>query len=145
MRSCSHLFIEQGGDDLAGGAGIDVLEGGEGNDTLDGGEDQDFLFGEEGTDTLNGGNGDNAEDHLWGCEGDDLFLFSVNGGDDWVEDFTSGEDSLDVSALGFVDFADLLSGTSDVSGNATIDYGNNDAITLVGVATADLTADDFLF
>ncbi len=26
-----------------------------------------------------------------------------------------------------------------------IDYGNNDEITLVGVATADLTAYDFLF
>ena len=91
------------------------------------------------------GDGDNAEDHLWGGDGDDLFVFSVNGGDDWVEDFTSGEDTLDVSALGFADFADLLASTSDVGGNATIDYGNNDEITLVGVATADLSASDFLF
>lgn len=72
-------------------------------------------------------------------------MFSVNGGDDWVEEFTSGDDTLDVSALGFAGFEDLLASTSDVGGNATIDYGNNDEITLVGVATADLSASDFLF
>ncbi|MFB0922482.1 MAG: calcium-binding protein, partial [Alphaproteobacteria bacterium] len=139
------LWGDEGEDTLDGGSGIDVLLGGDGNDQIDGGADQNFLFGDDGEDVLNGGAGDNRTDHLWGGNGDDLFVFSANNGSDWVEDFTSGADKLDVSALGFSDFQDLLASTSDSGGTATISYGSGDSITLIGVATGDLVADDFIF
>jgi hypothetical protein len=111
-------------------------------DQIDGTYKNAIIFGYDGDDEIRAGGG---KDYVWGGNGDDLFIFSVNGDDDWVEDFKSGEDTLDVSALGFTDFADMLASKSDVGSNATIDYGKNDEIKLVGVATADLSASDFLF
>ncbi len=88
---------------------------------LGGSDDDDWLFGNAG------------EDRLFGEAGDDRLF----GG--------TGADKLDVSALGFSDFQDLLASTSDSGGTATISYGSGDSITLIGVATGDLVADDFTF
>ena len=45
----------------------------------------------------------------------------------------------------FDDFADVLAAASDVAGDAVIDLGGGNSVTITGVAAADLHEDDFLF
>ncbi|MGR5131842.1 Calx-beta domain-containing protein, partial [Vibrio alfacsensis] len=87
------IFGGSGNDTIYGGKGLDVLRGGTGDDHIDGGDGSDFLIGGSGNDILVGG------------DGDDIFKF-VDQGDgirdgemDIVKDFTSGEDTLDLSEL----------------------------------------------
>jgi Ca2+-binding RTX toxin-like protein len=122
--------------------GADQLLAG-GDDVLTGGSDSDFMNGLSGDDLLDGGGGD---DMLWGGAGDDLFVFSTGDGADEIGDFTAGPGSEDVIALndfGYMDIGDLT--LDDVDGDAVIDLGGGDQITLAGLASTDLTADDFLF
>ena len=53
-------------------------------------------------------------------------------------------DMIDVSALGIVDFASL-SIADNGFGEAVIDFGNGDGVTLAGVSTSSLAAGDFIF
>ncbi|WP_425041444.1 calcium-binding protein [Primorskyibacter sp. S187A] len=92
-----------GADVFFGGAARDVLAGNGGNDTIEGGSDNDRLFGGSGNDRLIGGTG---ADVLGGGSGADVFVFNfVNesrqgaGTRDRIEDFTSGVDQIDLSAL----------------------------------------------
>ncbi len=107
----------QGNDTLNGGLGNDTLNGGEGNDTLTGGLGKDVLAGGEGNDTLNGGLGDDqlsggaGDDQLLGGAGQDtlrgdagadrfdynaLFQSLAGEGRDVIQDFTAGEDKIDL-------------------------------------------------
>ena len=95
------LAGEDGADSLWGGAGADTLEGGAGADVLDGGAGDDSLSGGEGYDRLTGGLG---RDSLTGGAGRDIFTWgaaaeSAQGMEDWILDFTQGEDQIDVTAL----------------------------------------------
>src|SRR3546814_11938118 len=91
-----------------------------------------LLQGGQGQDTLAGGQGD---DLLLGGQGGDAFVFSGGGGQDVVLDFQPGEDTLhiarNVNGLDIADPADLADRISSVAGNAVIDLGNGDTITLV--------------
>lgn len=84
------------GDRLFGGAGLDTLLGAGGNDLLEGGDGADLLVGGAGRDVLTGGGGA------------DIFVFASaaaagnRAGRDVVTDFRSGEDRIDLSALGTV-------------------------------------------
>ena len=51
----------------------DVILGGSGNDVLQGGAGEDWIFGQAGNDVLTGGYDRQAEDLLFGGEGDDTF------------------------------------------------------------------------
>jgi hypothetical protein len=79
----------------------------------------------------------------------DTFAFADGFGAAMVTGFTAGDasgDVLDLSALTnpeWTDFADIAARTTDVDGNAVIDLGAGNSITLVGVTAASLTADDF--
>jgi parallel beta-helix repeat protein len=107
-----HDYIEGGGGDdvLRGKNGNDVLIGGDGNDQLFGGNGDDVLFGGMGTDILHGG------------RGKDTFVFTniaesrPGQGRDSIEDFTQGEDKIDVSRI------DAIAG------------GSNDAFVFIGTA-----------
>jgi Ca2+-binding RTX toxin-like protein len=107
-----HDYIEGGGGDdiLRGKNGNDVLIGGDGNDQLFGGNGDDVLFGGMGTDILHGG------------RGKDTFVFTdiaesrPGPGRDSIEDFTQGEDKIDVSRI------DAIAG------------GGNDAFVFIGTA-----------
>ena len=79
----------KGADKLYGGAGKDTLKGGAGSDVLFGGSDNDKLYGEAGNDTLRGGTGKNT---LTGGKGKDIFAYE--GGNDYIADFTAGEDKI---------------------------------------------------
>jgi len=151
------ILIGGGGwDDLNGGNGLDLLIGGGGNDSLRGGKSRDWLVGGNGDDTLFGGDGN---DLLWGGSGDDfltggggrnsivtgdgedIVFLSGGGANDRVSDFDLVFDLIMVSVAGIDDIADLT-----ISGGAStrIEYDGSQ-VELVGVASADLTADHFLF
>ena len=109
--------------DIQGNAGANVLTGGTGDDVLQG-------FG--GNDTLFGG------------AGADRFVFDHGTGQDVVSDFVSGTDKLDLSAFGFADFTAVQAATHDVGGNAVIDLGGGDSVTLTGVTSSQLQSGDVI-
>lgn len=94
LEKSDYILGGDGNDILKGGAGKDGVDGGEGNDTLKGGDGSDFLYGNAGNDSLFGG------------AGVDMFLLDtlIDGGGgsftaagvDTVNDFTVGEDLLDL-------------------------------------------------
>ncbi len=152
-----------GGDDtLIGRGGGDTLKGGDGKDTLKGGDSKDRLFGGKGNDELGGGkgndkmtgnggndtlNGGKGNDKLTGNKGGDTFVFSK--GDDVVTDFDafSNKEKIDLSGVSAITgFTNLKNNfLNDVAGNAVIDDGTGNTLTLTGVDIADLGRGDFIF
>ncbi|NKD78126.1 hypothetical protein HEQ60_10185, partial [Haematospirillum sp. H1815] len=102
-----------GNDNLKGGSGDDLLQGEKGNDVLEGGTGHDTLEGGAGSDALDGGDGDDVlrggegADTLTGGAGSDRFVYNTvsETTGDRITDFTSGEDRLDMSALGSFAFS----------------------------------------
>jgi Ca2+-binding RTX toxin-like protein len=78
-----------------GGAGDDQLSGGAGADTLIGGDGADFVYGNGGGDDLDGGSG--ADRFIYYSLSD-----STSGAMDRVRNFQSGQDKIDLTALGEV-------------------------------------------
>jgi Ca2+-binding RTX toxin-like protein len=157
------LSGSSGEDTLNGGAGSDSLSGGGGNDTADGGAGNDVLLGESGFDTLNGGDGDDVldggahgdvlnggagNDLLIGGSGSDFFVFDPSFGDDTIVGFDAspggGQDLLDISALGITAATFAASVSITQSGANTVVTIGDSSITLIGVAPATLTEDDFI-
>lgn len=141
-----------------GTAGADTLYGDWGNDTLFGMAGNDVLAGSVGDDLLVGGAG---SDRLTGGSGADTFRFdhisdSYVGAADLITDFTTGHDTLDVSALGFTGLGNGRDGSLQVSYNASSDRtyvrsneadsaGQKFQVTLAGDYSHSLHADDFAF
>ena len=79
-----------------------------------------------------------------GEEAKNLFIFNRGGGREVVLNFQPGDDLLriarNINETGIEAPADVLAHLSDIDGNAVIDFGNGDQITLVGVKAADITA-----
>ena len=98
-----------GDDRLYGGAGVDELDGDEGNDYLHGGDGDDDLTGWEGHDRLEGGEGN---DRLRGYDGDDTFIFGPGHGSDRIDDFTVGEDLIDLTQFSNISGLDDLTITA---------------------------------
>ena len=129
----------------------DNLQGGRGNDTLYGDSEtaeagttggDDYLVGGRGNDTLVGGGG---EDSLVGGRGNDVFVFASGSGEDVIWDFSQvgrNDDTIDVTAFGFNDVSDI--NIFDLFGDAVVEFGGSDRVTLVGVDAATLTDEDFL-
>jgi hypothetical protein len=117
----------QWNDDLWGAGGNDIINGGRGGDTMVG-DGSHFGFG----------TGD----------GDDVFVFNKHSGDDTIYDFgqtVGNRDTMDVSAYHFHDFADLQDQISDnINGDAVIQLSADDSITVAGVASNQLTQNDFI-
>jgi Ca2+-binding RTX toxin-like protein len=107
----------------------------------------DILFGTTGNNVFEGLAGD---DILVGNFGDDTFRFlSAGTGNDVITDFDAdpigGQDLIDVSGRGFtaasIGSAILIS----TAGADTFVTIGTDHIRLIGVATANITATDFIF
>ena len=133
-----------GGDDLLrGGGGNDTLLGGDGDDRLDGGAGDDVLIGGDGDDRLDGGAGD---DVLIGGAGADTFVIGGPNGTDTVEDFTRGEDRIDLSRLASIEGFEDLSITAD-GGAVVIDLTGvqGGTLRLENVSVDDLDESDFIF
>jgi Ca2+-binding RTX toxin-like protein len=118
----------------AGAIGL-VLDGGGGNDIVVGGEGDDVLIGGEGDDVLIGGGGN------------DIFDFGP-GDDIEIQSFVAGagtEDRIDLRGIaGATDFAWVQARARDIDGNAVIDVGGGQEVTIEDVSVASLHGDDFL-
>jgi Ca2+-binding RTX toxin-like protein len=86
---------------------VNVFNGYYGDDMITGGSGADWLDGHGDNDTIHGGGGDDVIignvgfDDLWGDSGEDTFLYySAYDGEDEIHDFSSGEDMIDLTALG---------------------------------------------
>ncbi|MHA3977000.1 M10 family metallopeptidase [Halovulum sp. GXIMD14794] len=166
LDGADHLRGRAGKDLLEGGRQADLLEGDGGTDDLRGNGGADNLFGGAGQDLLNGGWGPDQifggtvnelamlgeagealinskwdDDLMIGGEGADVFIFKADSGTDTIVDF---EDGLDVIRIltGADGFADL--DIADVAEGALVTFAET-AVKLLDIASAKLTADDFLF
>jgi serralysin len=113
---------------IAQGVTVEAALGGSGDDLLIGNAVANLLEGGAGNDILYGG-GDG--DTLWGGEGADTFVFgaasdSHYNAPDWIMDFTSGQDKIDLSGL--AQFAsggailNFVSGFTGHAGDAVLTY-----------------------
>lgn len=121
-------------------SGIENLSGSAFNDTLTGDAVANILSSGAGDDSLNGGAG---ADSLFGGSGADTFVFNLGTGQDTVGDFVSGTDKLNLSAF-FADFTSVQAATQDVGGNAVIDLGGGNTVTLTGVTSSQLQSGDVI-
>lgn len=108
----------------------DVIEAHAGKDEIRGGKGDDFLDGGQGKDVLIGGSGE------------DQFHFTVGSGKDTIMDFDADgsdghQDLLDADPVA------IISKTT-VNGNAVLDFGNGDTLTLIGVKASEIDGSDFV-
>lgn len=145
------IFGRDGDDQLTGGSGEDTLYGQSGADDLSGGADRDKLLGGDGDDRLTGGSG---TDHMWGGDysggsGSDSFVFAPMDGMDFIHDFSTLDDTLDLSA--YETDMDTLDPHIHDRGWATevnlsgLTGTSGDRVFIIGVDADDLTADNFEF
>ncbi|MGN6820011.1 MAG: hypothetical protein ACTHJR_15200 [Sphingomonas sp.] len=117
---------------LTGNAWSHTIQGSNGANILTGGSGNDTLYGYGGNDSLFGGGGA------------DKFVFAHGTGQDTIGDFVAGTDKIDLTAIGFASYQDVMNATHDVGGNAVIDLGNGDQVTLTGVTSSQLHSSDFI-
>ncbi|MDX7998774.1 matrixin family metalloprotease [Xenorhabdus sp. Reich] len=123
-----------------GGSGDDILVGNSADNTLKGGAGDDIIYGGLGG------------DHLWGGEGKDTFVYlsgkeSLKDNPDWIHDFTSGEDKIDLSYFNFGGRGDIkfVNSFSGEAGEVLLTYDKaNDVNDLAISLGGDLAGNDFL-
>ena len=146
-----------GHDDLYGGpaGGDDEMYGDDGDDRIFGGRGNDTLTGGEGNDLLKGGPGDDIlivdgddMDVVNGGPGDDTFRFfpsDLGGGS--IQDFTGGEDMIDLTAFTNINSMDDLD-IEDYGDNVRIEVSGADYLTTIilsGFDVNNLDSADFMF
>ena len=113
-----------------------------------------FEFSNAGDNTITGTTADEiitggtGDDTMTGGGGSDAFVFAPGDGDDTITDFSTADDTIDLTAFGQdVSFDDLtIAATTDGTGTViTLPGDDGDTITLQGVTSTDLTADQFVF
>ena len=141
------LYGNLGADVVYGGQDEDVLYGGQNDDTLFGNLGDDLLFGNLGNDTLVGGAGN---DTLQGGGGADQFNVQSGGGADVITDFDAAAGDrvsvqTNINGTGIDEAEDVLQFLGvDANGNAVLNFGNGTQVTLMGVQTANVSAQDFV-
>jgi Ca2+-binding RTX toxin-like protein len=121
-----------GNDTFTGSSAAEVLIGLKGNDTMNGGGGNDVIQGGKGNDALTGGGGL------------DGFYFAMGDGKDTVSDFNADDMNLvehDYIGAKFEDVTVSATGTGGV--DTLIDFGGGSTITLLGVLSTDISANDF--
>ncbi|WP_445571861.1 M10 family metallopeptidase C-terminal domain-containing protein [Pseudomonas sp. E102] len=107
----ARLVGTEGDDRLQGNARGEIIEGHAGDDRLYGALGNDVLIGAEGRDQLvGGGNNDVFRFDLLS----DSYRTATENHTDRLMDYTTGEDTIDVSALGFTRLGNGYNGTLDV-------------------------------
>ncbi|MEH2235109.1 phytase [Nostoc sp.] len=137
------LFGGSGNDTLTSGGSNNRLYGGSGddklfsnvNDSLFGGDGDDVLFaGQQGSNRLSGGAG---ADQFW------IANASLATSKNIVTDFTIGIDVIGIAGIGVTQFSGL---TLLQQGSTTIvKTGNTELVSLLGITSTSLTANDFVF
>ena len=135
-----------GDDEMLGGNGDDRIFGGKGDDTLTSGEGHDLLKGGPGDDILIAdGNDMNV---LNGGPDDDTFRFfpsDLGGGS--IQDFSDGEDVIDLTAFTGINSMDDLD-IEDYGDNVRIEVSGADYLTTIILSDFDinnLDNSDFMF
>jgi serralysin len=137
-----------GGDDndnIQGGSGGDVIHGEDGDDYIDGEKGFDFLYGGADEDTIKGGTGDDFidggadDDRLFGDAGADTFFFDMNSGKDWIKDWETGVDFLDLTSFGLADYAAVEALMSQTTNALRITFDANTRISIEGMTAADFS------
>ena len=140
------------GTTITGTAGTDVIFGAgvianpaDAADTIDGGDGNDFILGNGGDDVITGGAGN---DTLHGGAGDDTYIFGANSGIDSVLFFegagVAGGDIIQIaSATGITTTTAAVAALTYADGNAVLDLGTGNSVTIFGLASGALTVDDF--
>ena len=82
------IYANNGKDTLSGGAGNDILYAEAGNNSLSGGTGNDTLYGGVGNDTMHGG------------DGKDIFVHNM--GTLYIEDYTAGQDKIQLTNFDIV-------------------------------------------
>lgn len=133
--------IDGGADNdiLYGGGGADYILGGDGLDVLYGEASADQLRGEAGNDTIVGGAGG---DTLFGGTGSDRFVFAVGSGVDSINDWTDGEDRIDISGYAGATFANTV--ITQSGGNVLVTFVGGDQVILLNTTLATVTIADFI-
>ena len=133
-------------DQMFGGPGDDRLFGGQGNDTLTGGQGNDVLKGGPGEDRLIA-DGDEL-DVLHGGPGRDVFVFSPSDlGGGTIQDFTTGEDKINLTAFDDIHSMDDLDITP-LGENVHIELKGEEYLTMIILSDFDvsnLDESDFSF
>ena len=111
-NSADIIYGQAGNDNIQGGSQDNSVYGGSGTDNIDGGEGSDVIYGGSGNDTINGGSngtdvlvGGFGQDIMTGGNGNDTFQYlsifnSTVGARDTIVDFTPGNDTIDLIAVG---------------------------------------------
>ncbi|MCD6035040.1 MAG: hypothetical protein K0R63_781 [Rickettsiales bacterium] len=155
------LYGDAGNDTIHGGQGADKIYGGNGDDQLFGDKGNDLIYGDAGNDTIHGGQGDDiiyggegndliygdrGNDRMEGGAGNDVFVFGPDSGVDIITDFSgAGKDVGDVLRISREIYNTPQAALSHVNyhdGNATVDLGHGNSVTLLGVGSG-LAVDDF--
>ncbi len=158
FSGAGEIYGGTGHDALAGGFQSDLIEGGDGNDVIAG--DQTTFVG--GSDVINGGTGD---DFMMGGRGADLFVFSVEDGNDVIgafgvedinydsesgysvamqgADFKSGIDKVELQGFETVNAENVSSFIIDGEDGAVFS-AEGTTITFYDVEADELSEDDFL-
>ncbi|CAI1747482.1 serralysin family metalloprotease [Serratia proteamaculans] len=125
-QSFSDVGGLKGNVSIAAGVTIENAFGGAGNDVIIGNNTNNILMGGAGDDILYGGG---ESDHLFGNEGKDTFVyFAANesraDAPDWIVDFVSGEDKIDLSLFntGGSKGIEFVSQFSGKAGEAMLSY-----------------------
>jgi cysteinyl-tRNA synthetase len=138
------LYAGFGKDTLKGGAGNDYMEGNQGRDWLEGGAGSDTMHGGLDNDSLIGGAGN---DMLYGGAGRDVFFFGVAAGKDVMMDFEGAGkavgDLIQISKSVYTSVAEILKNITYAEGNAVIDLGEGNSVTLSHIAPNALISSDF--
>ena len=105
----------------------------------------DTLIGDSSANRIEGAAGN---DFMAGVAGSDQFVFRAGSGLDTVTDFSKAQSDKivlqsNLNGSGITSAAGALGRTFDAGGNAIVDLGAGNSITLLGVATASLAASDF--
>jgi Ca2+-binding RTX toxin-like protein len=101
-----------------------------------------WLLGGAGDDRLNGKGGN---DVLFGEAGADTFVFERGTGGDVIGDFQPGIDKISIVGMDFGIFIQLQTAFVQNGDTTAINLGQGDLIVLNGVASASLSAADFIF
>ncbi|KZL19834.1 Serralysin C precursor [Pseudovibrio axinellae] len=120
------------------GTVIENAYSGSGDDQLIGNSADNALYANAGDDVLEGGQGD---DTLSGGTGSDTFVFNINCDADTIIDFSDGLDFM-MFESGASNFADLT--VQDTGADTVVSYDGG-SITLTGIESSLISADDFMF
>ncbi|NVJ97967.1 MAG: hypothetical protein HWE25_07440 [Alphaproteobacteria bacterium] len=127
------LTVTTSGSRIRGGNREDTIDGTAGGEEIDGRNGNDVIDGGAGNDTIKGG------------RDDDRFVMSDGTGNDIIEDFSLGDDILDLSGTNttFSTLSDVLDAATETTRGrdegVLIDLGGGDSVFIEGVSLGELT------